>query len=908
MVAALYRRYRPDTFADMIGQAQVTEPLRTALRTGRVHHAYLFSGPRGCGKTTSARVLARCLNCKQGPTDAPCGECDSCIELATGGSGSLDVIEIDAASHGGVDDARDLRERAVLAPSRDRFKVFIIDEAHMVTSAGFNALLKVVEEPPEHVRFVFATTEPEKVIGTIRSRTHHFPFRLIPPAVMLEYVEQLSGSEGVAADPGVLPLVVRAGGGSARDTLSLLDQVIAGSEGDRIDYERAAALLGFTAAELLDGTIDAFAAGDAAAAYRTVDGVVQSGQDPRRFVEDLLERVRDLIVVKATGEGAERVLHGASPAELDRLGEQAGRFSPAGLTAMADLVNETLTEMTGATSPRLHLELMTARILVASKAVFAGDAGAGAIASIERRPDAAGGADDHVASGAGSSASEMATTATSVPSTPRPGEASAPGPTSASAEPEPSPAPSPASSPAPQSSPAAAEPLPAAEPPTPAAAEPPPAETTVPEAGGDGTHAGTQPVASGPLSFAQLRDAWPTVLDRVKRDGGTPAWTAAQLIHPRDLSDDVLSFEVDDKQKLDRFRTPPHGGGPAPSDLVRTAIRDLFGVTVKFKPRRAAGREGADASDGKGAGGSGGDADEHRARGSSDAAPGSSAPTSSAPSAAASSNGRGGGPVGLNWTVAAIPGSNREVDDGPGSAWAEAATSSEAAAAPPVPVVAETPSPATPSAPAPAPIMREPDDADRTGGDRTQHDAATTGAGVTPGASGADQARPFDLDRAPEVVALRDLEARRREEADDAAADPSAAEPVPADARAASPSPAATSEPWAVMQPGTTSGQQGPEFASTKRASAPGSPPVLHRPPEPAPGINGVERYGESVIRELLGARFVSEEALPEPVPPMGGAIDSTAGSTAGDGADGEWVPSDADAPPPDDAPPPEDD
>ncbi|MGO2111406.1 MAG: DNA polymerase III subunit gamma and tau, partial [Pseudoclavibacter sp.] len=416
MVAALYRRYRPDTFADMIGQAQVTEPLRTALRTGRVNHAYLFSGPRGCGKTTSARVLARCMNCAQGPTDTPCGECDSCRELATGGGGSLDVIEIDAASHGGVDDARDLRERAVLAPSRDRYKVFIIDEAHMVTSAGFNALLKVVEEPPEHVRFVFATTEPEKVIGTIRSRTHHFPFRLIPPAVMLEYVEQLTESEGVTADPGVLPLVVRAGGGSARDTLSLLDQIIAGSEGTRIDYERAAALLGFTAIELLDGTIDAFARGDAAAAYRVVDGVVQSGQDPRRFVEDLLERVRDLIVVKATGQGAASVLHGASPAELEQLMAQAARFAPAGLSAMADLVNETLTEMTGVTSPRLHLELMTARILVASRATFSGDGDASVDAApIERRPDAASASSAPVAGASGAAPEPIAPVAPTAP-------------------------------------------------------------------------------------------------------------------------------------------------------------------------------------------------------------------------------------------------------------------------------------------------------------------------------------------------------------------------------------------------------------------------------------------------------------------------------------------------------------
>ncbi len=288
MVAALYRRYRPETFAELIGQSQVTDPLRTALRADRVNHAYLFSGPRGCGKTTSARILARCLNCAEGPTDTPCGVCPSCVELSRDGGGSLDVVEIDAASHNGVDDARDLRERAVFAPARDRYKIFILDEAHMVTPQGFNALLKIVEEPPEHVKFIFATTEPEKVIGTIRSRTHHYPFRLVPPAQMLDYVQQLCESEKVTVEPGVLPLVVRAGGGSVRDTLSLLDQLMAGSEGDVVDYERAVALLGYTHGALLDEVIDALGARDAAAAFGSVDRVIQTGQDPRRFVDDLL--------------------------------------------------------------------------------------------------------------------------------------------------------------------------------------------------------------------------------------------------------------------------------------------------------------------------------------------------------------------------------------------------------------------------------------------------------------------------------------------------------------------------------------------------------------------------------------------------------------------------------------------
>lgn len=368
MTTALYRRYRPEAFGEMIGQSQVTEPLMTALRSDRVGHAYLFSGPRGCGKTTSARILARCLNCAAGPTDTPCGVCDSCVELGRGGGGSLDVVEIDAASHNGVDDARDLRERAIFAPARDRFKIFILDEAHMVTQQGFNALLKLVEEPPAHVKFIFATTEPEKVLGTIRSRTHHYPFRLVPPAAMLEYVQELCETEGVGVEAGVLPLVVRAGGGSPRDTLSLLDQLIAGSDADAeghvlVRYERAVALLGYTHSELLDEVVDAFAAGDGGGAFAAVDRVVQTGQDPRRFVDDLLERLRDLIVVAATGAGASAVLRGVPDDELERMARQATAFGVHRLSRTADLVVAALDEMTGATSPRLQLELLVARVL-----------------------------------------------------------------------------------------------------------------------------------------------------------------------------------------------------------------------------------------------------------------------------------------------------------------------------------------------------------------------------------------------------------------------------------------------------------------------------------------------------------------------------------------------------------------
>ncbi|GAA3403878.1 DNA polymerase III subunit gamma and tau [Pseudarthrobacter polychromogenes] len=366
VTTALYRRYRPDSFADVIGQEHVTGPLMTALRKNRVNHAYLFSGPRGCGKTTSARILARCLNCAQGPTDTPCGTCPSCVELARGGSGSLDVIEIDAASHGGVDDARDLRERATYAPVRDRYKIFIIDEAHMVTSAGFNALLKIVEEPPEHIKFIFATTEPDKVIGTIRSRTHHYPFRLVPPEPLMAYLELLCNQENVPVAPGVLSLVIRAGGGSVRDSLSVLDQLMAGAGPNGLDYELAVALLGYTHASLLDDVVEAVAASDAATVFRAVDRVIQTGHDPRRFVEDLLERFRDLIIVQAMPESAQTILRGMPADQIARLKNQAHNLGAAELSRAADVTNTALTEMTGATSPRLHLELLCARILLPS--------------------------------------------------------------------------------------------------------------------------------------------------------------------------------------------------------------------------------------------------------------------------------------------------------------------------------------------------------------------------------------------------------------------------------------------------------------------------------------------------------------------------------------------------------------
>ena len=377
---ALYRRYRPETFAEVIGQDHVTEPLRAALANNRVNHAYLFSGPRGCGKTTSARILARALNCEKAPIADPCGECDSCRDLARGGPGSIDVIEIDAASHGGVDDARDLREKAFFAPVRSRYKIYIIDEAHMVTTQGFNALLKLVEEPPPHLRFVFATTEPDKVLPTIRSRTHHYPFRLIPPRLLTTYLGQLCEAEGVAIEPAALPLVVRAGGGSARDTLSVLDQLLGGAGADGVTYDLAAGLLGYTPDSLLDEVVDAFAARDGAGVFGVVDKVIETGQDPRRFTEDLLRRLRDLVIVCAVPDAPATGLIDVAEDAGERLVAQAQRFGAIELSRAADLVAKGLTEMRGATAPRLLLELICARVLLPG----ADDTSDGVMARLDR--------------------------------------------------------------------------------------------------------------------------------------------------------------------------------------------------------------------------------------------------------------------------------------------------------------------------------------------------------------------------------------------------------------------------------------------------------------------------------------------------------------------------------------------
>lgn len=617
VVTALYRRYRPETFAELIGQSQVTDPLRTALRTDRVNHAYLFSGPRGCGKTTSARILARCLNCAEGPTDTPCGTCPSCVELSRDGGGSLDVVEIDAASHNGVDDARDLRERAVFAPARDRFKIFILDEAHMVTPQGFNALLKIVEEPPEHVKFIFATTEPEKVIGTIRSRTHHYPFRLVPPAQMLDYVQSLCDSEGVTVEPGVLPLVVRSGGGSVRDTLSLLDQLIAGSEGVSVEYERAVALLGYTHGALLDEIVEALGARDNAAVFAAIDRIIQTGQDPRRFVEDLLERLRDLIVVAATADHAASVLRGIPADQIERMSHQSAAFGQAELSRAADIVNAALTEMTGATSPRLHLELMVARVLVPAS----DETERGSLARLERLERRIGVEGDVARPAVRSTdASPQATPAASAPSrtaspqaaesapppaaTPRsnaqaappappsppatstqaasraPEPAAAPATTAAAAPAAATIAPAPVATPAPTAASAPAASTPASDSARPAASAPPtPASNPATPAS---SPAGAPPVV-GPVSFQQLRDSWPEILE-VVRDAKLNAWMVLQTAQARALKDDVLTVSFVSENDANSFKQA-NPGGDSVSEHLRSAILAVLGVRVKFIAR-----------------------------------------------------------------------------------------------------------------------------------------------------------------------------------------------------------------------------------------------------------------------------------------------------------------------------------
>jgi DNA polymerase III subunit gamma/tau len=487
---ALYRRYRPETFADVIGQDHVTTPLRAALANNRVNHAYLFSGPRGCGKTTSARILARTLNCEQAPTADPCGECESCRDLARGGPGSIDVIEIDAASHGGVDDARDLREKAFFAPVKSAYKVYIIDEAHMVTTQGFNALLKLVEEPPPHLRFIFATTEPEKVIPTIRSRTHHYPFRLIPPRSLASYLSDICEREGVQIEPAALPLIVRAGAGSARDSLSVLDQLLGGAGPDGVTHDLATGLLGYTPTSLLDDVVDAFAAGDGAAVFGVVDRVIETGQDPRRFTEDLLRRLRDLVIVAAVPDAPATGLIDVSDDQAERLVAQAARFGPAELSRAADLVATGLTEMRGATAPRLLLELICARVLLPGADLSE----SGVLARVDRLEKRA-----SIAGGAPSPAplrEEPAPEVALHPTQPTQPTQPVPEPT-----PQRSPEPAVAATPAPPAPPPAPDPTPELAP------EPASEAADLPAAA---------PAGGGGLSLVEVRRLWPDVVEATK--------------------------------------------------------------------------------------------------------------------------------------------------------------------------------------------------------------------------------------------------------------------------------------------------------------------------------------------------------------------------------------------------------
>ncbi len=531
MTTALYRRYRPESFAELIGQSQVTDPLRSALRADRVNHAYLFSGPRGCGKTTSARILARCLNCKEGPTDTPCGKCDSCIELSRGGPGSLDVVEIDAASHNGVDDARDLRERAIFAPARDRYKIFILDEAHMVTPQGFNALLKIVEEPPEHVKFIFATTEPEKVIGTIRSRTHHYPFRLVPPGELLEYLGTVLDAEGFSAEAGVMALVVRASGGSVRDALSLLDQLIAGSDTKEVAYQRAVNLLGFTHDELMSEVIDAFAEIDAAKAFSAVDKVIQSGQDARRFLEDLLERLRDLMLVSSLGNDAKAILRGIGPEQFDILTIQANRFGLSDLTAAAEATSKALSDTSAASNPRLQLELLCARVLA--------PVSQRSIAAIHQEP---------VATLSAQAAMPVKTPVTGA----KTAAAAAATPFAEEAKPE------------------------AVKPATPVEEK-----ISEPEARSVITAPKQPVVLSQDITTATVKSAWPMILETLAKQSRS-AWAVAFTTKVIDFKDEVLTLLFQSQNDVDAFKS-----SQGAAEVLRQVIREQLGVVVKYRAKVA---------------------------------------------------------------------------------------------------------------------------------------------------------------------------------------------------------------------------------------------------------------------------------------------------------------------------------
>ena len=577
---ALYRKYRPVTFAEVKGQEHVTGPLQQALRTGRINHAYLFSGPRGCGKTSSARILARSLNCVKGPTPEPCGVCDSCVALAPSGPGSIDVIEIDAASHGGVDDARELRERAFYTPVSGRYKIYIIDEAHMVTQQGFNALLKLVEEPPPHLKFIFATTEPEKVLPTIRSRTHHYPFRLVPPSVLRELMQDILRKEGVAVDEAVLPLVVRAGAGSARDSLSVLDQLLAGSDESGLSYQRAVALLGFTDASLLDEITDAFAAADGAAVFRVVNRVIEGGHEPRRFAADMLDRFRDLIVLAAVPDAAEIGLLDLPPDRAELMARQAERFGQAGLTRAAEIVSAGLDQMRGATSPRLLLELMCAQVLLPAAASDEKSL----LARLERlergTPSPVPQSPPRAPRASPDNDPERSRVASpAVRPAPEPAR---PAPEPARPAPEPvRPAPEPARS-APSETPAPARPQPA-----------PPArgpQVPVQQASAGSAAAASGSAAAASASADSLRKNWGAVLEAVKRERRV-AWMLLSNASVLSVEDGILTLRFPRDGDLKGFSVSGHDA------VLKRVLSTGFGLNVTIK-----GVAGGDPGAGTGAG------------------------------------------------------------------------------------------------------------------------------------------------------------------------------------------------------------------------------------------------------------------------------------------------------------------